>query len=276
MQANEANEVTEVTEVTEAGSAEKQGRMWNARPRDWADISEPFGVPLFEAVFRELKVAHGRRHLDVGCGAGTASALAAKSGAMAAGLDAAEALIAIAKERVPDGDFRVGEMEALPFDDGAFDSVSGFNSFQFATNRVRALSEARRVTKRGGHLGFGVWALPQHCEAMKLMGALKPLFAASGAKHGHSNAPLATPGLLDDLLTTSGWRVTAEGEVSCPFEFPDVATAERGMLSAGGMSLEIQAPAEEIRRVFTEALAPYKTATGYRLENRFIYRIATH
>jgi hypothetical protein len=36
-------------------------------------------------------------------------------GALVSGIDAAEGLVAIARERVPDGDFRVGDIESLPF-----------------------------------------------------------------------------------------------------------------------------------------------------------------
>ncbi|MGH8777076.1 MAG: class I SAM-dependent methyltransferase [Jiangellaceae bacterium] len=43
--------------------------------------------------------------LDCGCGAGRFAQLAAARGALVAGVDAAEQLVAIAAERIPDGDF---------------------------------------------------------------------------------------------------------------------------------------------------------------------------
>jgi ubiquinone/menaquinone biosynthesis C-methylase UbiE len=75
--------------------------------------------------------------------------LVADRGAEAFGLDASEALVEIARERVPEAHVRVGEMEALPYEEDTFDLVTGFNSFFFAADLVAALREARRVSKPG-------------------------------------------------------------------------------------------------------------------------------
>jgi SAM-dependent methyltransferase len=258
------------------GSAEQQGRMWGARARDWAEYGEPSGAPLFAAVLDALHVTRGSRCLDVGCGAGLALQMAAERGALVSGIDAAEPLIAIARERLPDADLRSCEMEALPFPDHSFDAVTGFNSFQFAADRVQALVEARRVTRPGGQLGFGVWAMPERCQAMTVMAAFKPLMPPPPAAPSH--VPLASPGVLDALLRSAGWKPAATGEVACPFVFADLDAATRTFLSAGGVSLAIAAAGtgeQRFRQVLADALLPFRTsAGGYRLENTFIYVIA--
>ena len=86
---------------------------------------------------------------------------AADLGATVAGIDAAALLLDISRERSPAGDFRVGDLEDLPFPDHAFDVVTGFNAFQFAGNPVRALTEARRETKPGGVVAVMTWAAPK-------------------------------------------------------------------------------------------------------------------
>lgn len=250
--------------------------MWGARARDWAEVGEPTTKPLFLAVLDALKVASGTRYLDVGCGAGLAGVLAHERGAIVTGIDASEALIAIARERLPQADLRAGEMESLPYADGSFDAVTGFNSFQFAADRVRALVEARRVTKKGGLLGFGVWGLPEQCQAMGVMAAFRPFLPPppAGAKE---NVPLAKPGVLDDLLRSAGWEPTASGEVDCPFVHRDLAMAMRVFMSAGGLSLKITALESEVAAALEKALAPFRTNDGgYRLENRFIYRVCAN
>ena len=68
-------------------------------------------LPAYKIVFDKTNVSRGTRLLDVGCGPGLAAQLAAKLGASVTGLDASEAELIIARERVPDGDFRQGEME---------------------------------------------------------------------------------------------------------------------------------------------------------------------
>ena len=91
-------------------TVETQAAMfWGAKARDWAELFEPMGTPLWEAMLDSTAVGRGTRLLDLGCGGGGASVLAAERGAQVAGLDAAQALIDIARKRVPKGDFRVGD-----------------------------------------------------------------------------------------------------------------------------------------------------------------------
>ena len=73
------------------------------------------------------------------------------------------------------GDFRGGDLEALPYSDDAFDVVTGFNSFQYAGNPIIALGEARRVTKADGKLVIMTWGDPAKMEAASLVTALRPL-----------------------------------------------------------------------------------------------------
>ena len=84
------------------------------------------------------------------------------------GIDAAESLLGIARERVAAADFRHADLEELPFPDGTFDVVTGFNSFQFAANPVAALAEARRVPKPAGRIVVLTWGSPQGMEAAGL------------------------------------------------------------------------------------------------------------
>ena len=111
----------------------------------------------------------GQLVLDIGCGVGAFLRLVADRGARAFGLDASEALIELARSRLPDADLRVGDMEALPYDDDAFDLVTGFNSFFFANDIVAALREAGRVAKPGAPVVIQVWGPHERndLEAMK-------------------------------------------------------------------------------------------------------------
>ena len=116
----------------------------------WARLADPARHAIAQAV--ELQQA---RVLDVGCGNGDFCALALERGAQVSGIDAAPAMIATAKERAPDADLRVGEMDALPYADGAFDLVTGFNSLQFSDDPVAALREWMRVGRHGRRLRLG-------------------------------------------------------------------------------------------------------------------------
>ena len=149
------------------------------RPRaiDYAEVQEPTSLPLYESVLARPELAGARALLDVGCGPGLAVQTLAKKIGSVAGADATASFIAIARKRVPQGDFRVAEMEELPHADGSFDVVTGFNAFQYAAKPVNSLREARRVARRGGVLVIAVWGLPEECQAaghVKSLGALMP------------------------------------------------------------------------------------------------------
>src|SRR5439155_566821 len=99
-------------------------------------------------------VGKGVRLLDIGSGAGTALRIAAARGATDAGIDAADGLVAVAREQVPDADIRLGDLASLPFADGSFDVVTSFNAVQYAADPVaeaacwHALSGALAASRR--------------------------------------------------------------------------------------------------------------------------------
>src|SRR5262249_47227498 len=147
------------------GSAAMQGTIWGTRPDDWAELGEPVSRPAFEAVYARARVGPGKRVVDLGCGAGTALMYARGLGAEVAGLDASAPLVDLARRRMPGVRIEVGDLEELPFDSNHFDVVTGFNSFQFAGDIPRALSEAARVCRPGGTVTMCVWGPPGECES---------------------------------------------------------------------------------------------------------------
>ena len=74
---------------------------------------------------------------------GLAVELATLRGARGAGIDASPRLLAIARDRNPEADLRVGDMNALPWDDGSFDVVTSFRGIWGTT--PSAVAEAHRV-----------------------------------------------------------------------------------------------------------------------------------
>ena len=85
------------------------------------------------------------RVLDVGCGSGDFCALALARGASASGIDAAPAMIEIARRRAPGADLRVGAMDALPWEDG---DVRRGHRLQLPAVRRRPGRRAARVGAR--------------------------------------------------------------------------------------------------------------------------------
>src|SRR5437879_13146910 len=147
-------------------------------------------------------------------------------------MSASRAQLVIGRERVPDGDFRSGEMEELPYEDGSFDVVTGFNSFQYAENPVNALREARRVVKAGGYVAMVSWGRVEDCEHAATLGAVMACVPTPppGAEGPFS---LSEPGQIEALMEQTGLTPRTSGNVSRPFECPDDETAWKPMRSRG-------------------------------------------
>jgi len=257
------------------GTAQMQGELWGARPRDWSDLQEVAFRALYEAAFDAAKVGKGTNLLDVGCGAGLACQVAHERGAKVSGLDATASLLEIARGRCPDADIREGEMEELPFGDRSFDVVTGFNSFQYAADPAHALVEARRVTTPTGCVVAAVWGAAERCELAPYLAALGKLMPPPppGAPGPFA---LSAPGALEALVEKAGLR--PEGGANAPVEmrFADEATALRGLLAPGPATRAINHSGEDaVRRGITGAIASYRKGDGsYVMRNEFRYLLS--
>ena len=125
---------------------------------DWlllATTREPERTAL-EAEFCASHISAGGRVLDVPCGTGRHSALLAERGFTVAGLDISERVLSVARDAVPGGDFRQGDMRELPWPDDSFDAVinlwTGFGYFETQEEDARAMAEFARVLAPGGVL----------------------------------------------------------------------------------------------------------------------------
>jgi len=246
-----------------------QGDLWGTRPHDWAEQEER-QLPTYEEAMRRVGSHAAGDVLDVGCGAGTFLRLAAERGAGVAGLDASAALIGLARDRVPDADLHVGEMESLPFGDARFDLVTGFNSFFFASDMDAALVEAARVARPGGIVLVQVWGRPERCEVMPLIAAARELVASAEARP--SPGPQAWErGVLEGRLERAGLHPADAFDLSYPFEYPDDEALLRSMLAAGGVAEVVRAAgAERTADAILAAAEPNRASDGsYRLANEW-------
>src|SRR5919197_2782109 len=258
-----------------SGSAQAQGELWGARARDWAEVQEPAQRALYAPVLDAAGVGEGTRLLEAGCGCGVAAAAAHGRGGAVAGIDAALPLIELARERLGGAEFRVGELEELPYEEASFDVVTVFNSFQYAADPVRALREARRVIGSGGTVAIVTWGRPEDCEAsayLKALGSLLPP-PPPGAPGPFA---LSEPGALEELVAQAGLTPHAAHEVTTRWDYPDRDTALRGLLSAGPAVKAIDGGAEDrVSEAVADSIEPFRTASGgYAIENTWRYLVA--
>jgi SAM-dependent methyltransferase len=152
-------------------SAEQSEPTFWARAQPGFRFTErPVGTPAF---FREIEqhryalephipeivqFGHWRDHdvLELGCGIATDGLQFARAGARYTGLDSSPSAIDLARRRFAMEDRRAEFVEAsatgLPFDDRTFDLVYANGVLHHIPDVERAVEEAHRVLRPGGHL----------------------------------------------------------------------------------------------------------------------------
>jgi SAM-dependent methyltransferase len=260
--------------IPSAGSAERWGPLWGARPEDWA-TSEDQQVPTYEEALRHVDLEAGDRVLDIGCGVGAFLRVVSERGGEPFGIDASEALIELARERLPDADLRVGDMEHLPYDDNGFDLVTGFNSFFFASDMVAALREAGRVAKQGAPVVIQVWGAHERCDLEAMKEVVRP-FLPPRPPDSPADPDLSQPAVLEALASQAGLTAQSSFDTIWAYEYADEETLGRALLAPAGLAVLAGPQREEdVRTAIIEGLAPHRTTTGrYRLENEFHYLVA--
>ena len=215
------------------GSATIQGTLWNHNPSGW-NIQERLHTPIFEAMLTAANVSNGTRFLDAGCGTGTASVLATTRGAIVTGIDAAEGLIDFVRKALPDGSFRVGDIQSFDFQDESFDVVFAANSVQYAEDPVATLREFKRVCKKGGTVVAGLFGPPENIDYKAVFAAAKAAMPPppADAKPGGPFA-LSAPGILEELFKQAGFEITDTGKANCAFSYESFAQKWEYSLGAG-------------------------------------------
>ena len=211
--------------------AEIQGALGGAKALDWAGLQEPAWTPIFERGFDLAGLSAGASLLDIGCGAGGALALARRRGADVAGIDASANLVAVARRRLPGARIEIGDMEGLPFAAGSFDVVTGFNSFQFAADPIRALSEARRVCRPDGTIFLLAWGKAEDCELMTMV--MRHVMALLPESRSAAGVPVTDRASIEAALRAAGIEPIDGGEFAGELVYPDADVALRALLSAG-------------------------------------------
>jgi SAM-dependent methyltransferase len=203
---------------------------WGHEAVDFATLSEPGNSREYVALHHQLSIEEGESVLDMACGAGLAIELVRARGAIGAGIDASPRLIAIAQDRNPESDIRVGDMNDLPWGDGSFDVVTSFRGIWGTT--PAAVAEGARVLRSGGRIGITVWG---HIKASPGAWALVPFLLADQPKVDNQAAmvSLGRPGVGEALLEEKGFIDIRRVKIPFAWEFSDPETYARALASTG-------------------------------------------
>ena len=90
--------------------------------------------------------------LDAACGTGRHAAYLRSRGHRVIGIDATAEMLEKARARVPDADFRIGKLEALPLETGSVDVAVCALALTHSREIGAAIAELARVLRPGGRL----------------------------------------------------------------------------------------------------------------------------
>jgi len=227
-------------------------------------LFRPWGSVLAEAA----QIDRGQRVLDVACGTGVAAAAAAEragSDGHVVGLDPNADMLAVARRRYPDIEWREGQAESLPFADASFDAVVSQFGFMFFENRVRALREMMRVLRPAGRLAVAVCGAIDHSPGYAVLTELlHRLFGHEVAQSMRAPFTCGDRELLHSLCADAGLdraRVTRhEGTVRFASIGSMVATERACVWTLGGLLDGAQF--DRLAREAEEALQPFVDPDG--------------
>jgi SAM-dependent methyltransferase len=217
--------------------------------------------PMAEVAVAALGLSGGERVLDVACGTGNAAAVAAAAGAQVTGLDTSERLLQVARGRVPDGEFVLGDAARMPFADGEFDAAVSVVGVMFATPAERAAAEIARVVRPGGRVAITAW-LP-HGPVSEVAELMRAAAARVRPPDGPPPVDWGDRSELDRLLGAYGTLEVTEHEMPDSDLAPEEKWDRRERLHP--MWIRARAllePAGEWDRLRTSAIAAYRAGSG--------------
>jgi SAM-dependent methyltransferase len=192
-----------------------------------AEIYEQHMVPAIFArwapdLVEAAGVRTGERALDVACGTGAVTRLLAErvgATGKVTGLDINPGMLAAARLSAPSRNIEwlEGSAVKMPLPDAAFDALVCQQGLQFFPERQAALSEMRRVLKRGGRLALSCWRSIEH-----------------------------TPGyhMLEQALAR---RIGPEKAALPPFSFGDAGAIRSLIVGAGFREVRLRAEVKMVR-----------------------------
>ncbi|MFF3287001.1 class I SAM-dependent methyltransferase [Streptomyces sp. NPDC003023] len=153
--------MTDATAMTEADLAlkTKHRKMWALG--DYPTLASELIPGLGRALVQACGTKAGDRVLDIAAGTGNAAIPAARTGADVVACDLTPELLDAGRRRAREQgielEWREADAEALPFDDGEFDTVMSCVGVMFAPHHGAAADELVRVCRPGGTIGLLSW-----------------------------------------------------------------------------------------------------------------------
>lgn len=203
-------------------------------------------LPAARVAVDRAAPAKSEHVVDVGCGTGNASLLAAARGAWVTGVDPAERLLKVArelaKERELDATFVSGDAAALPLGHGEADMVLSVFGVIFAPDPAAAATELARVTRPSGRIILTAW-IPEGAISELARASRQAVVDALGAPPAPQSFAWHDRDALAGLFGPHGFEVEIAQEqiaftARSPRDYLEVESGKHPLWVAGRAVLE--------------------------------------
>jgi ubiquinone/menaquinone biosynthesis C-methylase UbiE len=139
---------------------ERPAKVWSSGGADYDRISRGIADSIEHAVLRLEPQPH-ERILDLATGTGWTSRVVSRYDAFVTGVDIAADLLSVARGKAAQErlqiEYRVGDAEQLPLENGEFDAAISTCGVMFASRQEAAAAELARVVRKGGRIALTTW-----------------------------------------------------------------------------------------------------------------------
>jgi SAM-dependent methyltransferase len=262
----------------------EQAEAWNgADGVHWAEHPDRWNTVVGEIndeLFATAAIGDLTRVLDIGCGTGQTTRLAARKAehGYAVGVDLSAPMLAQARatatvEGIANVRFERGDAQVHPFPEGDFDVAISRGGVMFFGDPVAAFANIGHALRPGGSLAF---VCPQEMSSNEWFVVLmSAVLGHQPRPSGISGAPgmfsLADPAHIDNVLTNAGFDdVTVKPAVTSMNYGSDAADAAEFYLSTAPVQFRLRAAepfaVDQARERLTTALRPHEKADAVQLQ----------
>lgn len=135
----------EIDELDVETGYDRWAEIYDSMPNPLIDLEEPAVHAMLDRVPAGVAV-------DVACGTGRHASYLAQRGHRVIAVDSSEAMLARARERVPQAELRKGSLLRLPVEDATADLVTCALALTHFKNLGPPIKELGRIAKPGGHV----------------------------------------------------------------------------------------------------------------------------
>jgi len=243
----------------------------------YRDFFTPITALAIKPLFDAIRLQRGVDLLDVATGPGSLAAEAHRLGASTVGVDLSPGMIALAERSYPGIDFRVAEVEHLPFADCSFDAVAcnfGLGHFPYPEASV---GECIRTLRQAGRIALSWWDDPSR---QRIQGLFREAIGDVGVvpppdvPQGYSIFRFSDTNEFRRLLEGAGLAEIMVQDHNTAYLVPDVDALWHGGLgsfavTASTIAHQDKATQAAIRAALERRAAAYKTPAGLELPIAF-------